>query len=237
MSVNNIGTCSYEHIKMTRILVFKKNVVVRVHCGSSVWGSVCQSEWIQSNGVLIYKCLHSDNTWHEEQYWMRAVWVHDNRQRTSKPLPLITPADGKYWIFTFAYSILAALTIWINMNQRARRSACPQLPTNPFVDPAFINIRTSLFQKVSMQSVITETLSAIHTSTNRTLQCAAVFQSTRFTWHFNCNTPVRKYQYKAVSIYLIKSAVFFCYLLLFYFCPSRQYHVVISVLVLGEFTQ
>ena len=31
-------------------------------------------------------------------------------------------------------------------------------PTNPYVDPAFINILTSFFQKVSMQSIIGEAL-------------------------------------------------------------------------------
>lgn len=36
--------------------------------------------------------------------------------------------------------------------------AGPQLPTNPSVDPAFINILTSLFQKVSVQSVKGEAL-------------------------------------------------------------------------------
>lgn len=86
---------------------------------------------------------------------MRAVWVHDNRQPMSNPLLLITPAHGKYWIFTFAYSILAShLAIWISMNWRALPTGCPQLPTNPSVDPAVINILTSLFQKVSMQSII-----------------------------------------------------------------------------------
>lgn len=34
--------------------------------------------------------------------------------------------------------------------------ACPQLLTNPSVDPAFINTLTPLFQKVSMQRIMTE---------------------------------------------------------------------------------
>lgn len=73
-----------------------------------VWGSMCQSEEIQTNGILIYK-LDSRTGW--------TIWVHDNRQTLSKPLPLITPAVGKYWIFTFAYSTLASRwwyeSIWI----------------------------------------------------------------------------------------------------------------------------
>lgn len=34
-------------------------LIALVHCTSSIWGSVCRREWIQTNGILIYKCLHS----------------------------------------------------------------------------------------------------------------------------------------------------------------------------------
>lgn len=158
---------------------------------------------------------------------MRAVWVHDNCPPMSKPLPLITPADGKYWIFTFAYSILASPwryeSIWIG---GPADRACPQLPTNPSVDPAFINILTSLFpKKVSKQIVMGEappTLPMIHTSTNRAqwlilvqdhfysgdIQLCAL-ESTHFKWHFSCNTPLCKYQNKAVGILTWLKRLFF----------------------------
>lgn len=41
-----------------------------------------------------------------EWYWMRKVC--DNWWPMTEPLTLITPEDGKYWIFTFAYAILAS---------------------------------------------------------------------------------------------------------------------------------
>lgn len=170
---------------------------------------------------------------------MRAVWVHDNRQPMSKPLPLITPADGKYWIFTFAYSILASRwryeSIWIG---GPADRACPQLPTNPSVDPAFINILTSLFQKVSMQSVMREApLTLIHTTTNRA-QCILVqdhfysgnmllcaLESTHFKWHFSCNTPLCKYQYKAVETLTWLKSLVLQFLL---FLPSCQYQIFLN---------
>lgn len=72
------------------------------------------------------------------------------------PLPLITPADGKYWIFTFAYSVLDSLTIWINMNQRA-------LPISLSSAPRLIHLLIQLLltssplcsEKVSIQQSVT----------------------------------------------------------------------------------
>lgn len=151
-----------------------------------------------------------------------------------KPLPLITPADGKYWIFTFAYSILASRwryeSIWIGgpadrpvLSSKLIHLLIQLLLTSSPLCSKKSQCRESWERRRTL-------LAAMHTSTNSAqpilaqdlfycgniLLCA--LESAHFKWHFSCNTPLCKYQYKAAeTLAWLKSLVLL--FLLFYFFP------------------
>lgn len=176
--------------------------------------------------------------------------MHDNRQPLSKRLPLITPANGKYWIFTFAYSILSSQwwyeSIWIGgpAYQPVLSSQLIHLLIQPLLTPSPPCSKKSLYGASSYR----EALLTLPVTPNR-VQCILVqdhfyngnmllcaFESTHFTWHFSCNTSLCKYQYKALeTLTWLKSLVLLFLLFYFFLLVTTRFFSFIPVW--REFTQ
>lgn len=84
--------------------------------------------------------------------WRVSLCDSASSRSMTDPRALITAENGKYWIFTFAYSHpLLMLAIWINMN----RGPCEQRVVT-LVNPSFIDVFTSLFSVVRTESLCGE---------------------------------------------------------------------------------